>query len=733
MKSKGRSGRLKFTKEEKQEIREKAQTKKLSRKADKTEAKAGKYAEKRDKYRDKQPKRETKTKERYFDEDTGKAKTRLRFEQKAVPIAEAKWNQVKKKSLPRKAVGVAGNATANKVHSKINEVEDENVGTKAAHKTELVGESAFRGGKKVTRSAYRFARNTPYRRASKFEVKEIKAQAKLEYQKALRDNPKLRSNPISRIWQKHSINKQYADAIKTAKQSGKTAKKSVGAVKRIGQTVSGIVRKNPVLLLKAGLLLLIVFMLLALLSMCGTLFTGGAGFAGAVSYAAEDEDIDMAELSYTEWETDLLLEAYNAESSHSSYDEYRYNIGEVGHDPFELMAFLTAVYEDFTYSEVSGVLRELFDEQYSLTFTPEVEIRYRTETHYSSYTDPETGETYEDSYEVEVPYEWHILNVTLTSQSMSGLLYPRMDADQREHFNVLMLSKGARQYVGNPFDRNWLPYVTSYYGYRIHPISGEKDNHRGIDIGLPAGTEILAGFDGRVTTAAYDSSYGNYVVIRMVKDDGTVIEAKYAHCQTMLVSAGQDVVKGDAIATVGSTGSSTGPHLHMEVLVDGAYMNPIYFVETGDDGSSSVPPGSPGGIVIPDYSGEPMGDGSYAALLAEAERYLGYPYVWGGSSPSTSFDCSGYICWILNQSGVASVGRTTAQGLFNLCTPVSAENAEPGDLIFFHSTYSTASTVTHVALYLGGDTFIHCGDPIGYASLSSSYWQQHFYAFGRVN
>jgi hypothetical protein len=308
-----------------------------------------------------------------------------------------------------------------------------------------------------------------------------------------------------------------------------------------------------------------------------------------------------------------------------------------------------------------------------------------------------------------------------------------MNADQREHFEVLMMSKGARQYVGNPFDRNWLPYVTSYYGYRVHPISGVKDYHKAVDIALPQGTQIRAGFDGTVTTATFDSSYGNYVVIQMTQDDGTVIEAKYAHCATLSVSSGRAVMKGDVIATVGSTGDSTGPHLHIETLIDGAYMNPIFFVETGDDGSGSLPPGSPGGIEIPDYSGEPMGDGSFEALRTEAERYIGMAYVWGGSSPETGFDCSGYLSYIVRTSGVRDVGRQTAQGLFNLCTPVSRADARPGDLIFFHSTYSGANPVTHCALYLGGDTFIHCGDPIGYANLSDSYWQEHFYGFARIN
>ena len=128
---------------------------------------------------------------------------------------------------------------------------------------------------------------------------------------------------------------------------------------------------------------------------------------------------------------------------------------------------------------------------------------------------------------------------------------------------------------------------------------------------------------------------------------------------------------------------------------------------------------------------EALEDEKFAAMIEEAEKYLGYPYVWGGSSPSTSFDCSGFICWILNHSGW-SVGRTTAQGLFNSCTPVSRANARPGDLVFFTGTYKTEDRCSHVGLYVGENMMLHCGDPITYTSIASDYWQSHFYAFARL-
>ena len=231
---------------------------------------------------------------------------------------------------------------------------------------------------------------------------------KLDYQKALRDDPKLSTNSISRFHQKRSIKKQYAAALKNAKGSAKTVKKAGGVVQKVTQTVTKVVRKNPIFMLKIGVLLLIIFALLSMLSMCGTIFSGGAGAIGATTYAANDSTTDNAELNYTEWETDLQIEIQNVESTHSGYDEYRYNIGDIGHDPFELMAFMTAVYEDFSDSQAQTVLRQIFEQQYQLDFVPEVEIRTRTVTR----TDPDTGA----DYEVEEEYEWHILNVNLTSR-----------------------------------------------------------------------------------------------------------------------------------------------------------------------------------------------------------------------------------------------------------------------------------------------------------------------------
>ena len=131
--------------------------------------------------------------------------------------------------------------------------------------------------------------------------------------------------------------------------------------------------------------------------------------------------------------------------------------------------------------------------------------------------------------------------------------------------------------------------------------------------------------------------------------------------------------------------------------------------------------------------GEALGDGSYAALMFEAEKYIGMPYVWGGSTPATGFDCSGYVCWVYSQAGVAYLPRTTAQGIYNRCAVISREEAQPGDLIFFTGTYASGSTVTHLGIYVGNGQMLHAGNPIGYADIDSPYWSRHYYACGRLS
>ena len=198
------------------------------------------------------------------------------------------------------------------------------------------------------------------------------------------------------------------------------------------------------------------------------------------------------------------------------------------------------------------------------------------------------------------------------------------------------------------------------------------------------------------------------------------------------VSAGQSVKKGDNIGKSGNTGSSTGSHLHIECLYNGEYYNSLFYFEAGEQTIYGETTGGTGGgtsNVIPPVS---YYDATVQTLMREANRYLGMPYTFGGTAPA-SFDCSGFVCWVFSNSGVHNLPRTTAQGIYDQCTPVSAADAKAGDIIFFTGTYNAGRPVTHVGIYCGNGTMVHCGDPIQYTSINTSYWQSHFYGFGRLN
>ena len=422
------------------------------------------------------------------DPDTGKAKKHLKFEK------EVKSQRAHVKGpAPMRPVKAGANMAVGYAHKKIYQAEEENVGIKAAHRTELVSESGLR-------MAYHRHKTAPYRRVAKLQQKSAKANAQLAYRQALQDNPELKKNLLARMWQKQKIKRQYGKAAREAKKAGRRAKDTAVTTEKIAAGVVHAIKRHPVICTIVLLLLLVFFLITSLFSSFSNIGTGGLGSLAASTYLADDADINNAELVYTEWETDLQMQINRVETDRPGYDEYRYNIGPIEHDPYVLMGYLTSAYQDFTYAQIESVLRELFNGQYSLSFSEETDIRYRTETS----IDPETGEETEE----EVPYEWHILNVTLASMPLENLVVSRMDADQKEICEILLQTKGNRQYVKNVFGANWLPHVTSYYGYRVHPISGEKNYHTGVDIGMPQGTEILAGHDGTVTLAGNAGGYG---------------------------------------------------------------------------------------------------------------------------------------------------------------------------------------------------------------------------------
>lgn len=686
-----------------------------SEKLKKKQKQAQKAAEKAKKARGKLPKKREYTLQRVFDEKTGKGKYVV------VPLDKEK--PFKQESLSKTTMRRMQTESRNFVHGKIAENEKENSAVEGAHKTEQKGEELIGSVKRH----YKGKEARQRAKIAKLEKKQFQKEVNFQYQKFLEGNPQMQKKALQKCLQKQRIKREYMKA----RQKGAATKAAQEAVSKTANTATAIAKKlqefaskNAGVLITVAIMAVLLIMVMTSVSSCGAMFADTQSTVLAASYLSEPAEIDATDLQFTRLELDLQNEIDNIETDYPGYDEYSYNLGEIGHNPFTLIGYLSAAHTEFTASEVESEVQALFDEMYTLTLTPDTETRTRTvtKTGTRTVTDPVTGEETEEEYEVS------ILRVVLTVKPLETIVAGKMDAEQTEIFVMYAETGGLLQQFASPLNLYWYNYISSYYGYRKNPNTGNEELHRGVDIAVPTGTTVYAAHDGTVTTAAYDSYYGNYVVIE--KDGYTT---KYAHMDSLSVSAGQSITKGTVIGTTGNTGSSTGSHLHIECLYNGEYYNPLFYFDVGEGTLYGESPGgggsAPGNAIPPDS----YDDATVQALKEEAAKYLGYPYVWGGSSPSTSFDCSGFVCWVFTNSGVHNLPRTTAQGIYDQCTPVSASEAKAGDIIFFTGTYNSAGVVSHVGIYCGNGVMIHCGDPIKYASINTPYWQSHFYSFGRLN
>ena len=405
--------RLRFTEEERAD----PALEKPIRKAEKAAAKA-------DKAQAKIPKKQVKRTE--VDPKTGKVTTKLVLEDKPRPPSK----------LSHSLRDAPGNAVAGKIHQEIQESEDDNVGVESAHKSE----EAVETGVHLVQEGYRSHKLKPYRKAAQAERQLEKANINVLYQKALQDNPQAASNPLSRWQQKQQIKKQYA-AAKRAAQSGGTA---AGAAQKSGKAAKTVKEKAQqagayVMQHKKGfIMVLAIFLLICLLlntmSSCSMMAQSIGSMISGTTYPSDDPELVAVEADYAAKEAALQAEIDSIESSHPGYDEYRYDLDMIGHDPHELAAYLSAVLQGYTRASAQAELERIFAAQYQLTLTEEVEVRYRTETR----TDSEGNE-----YDVEVPYNYYILNVTLTSKPISSVALELLTPDQLEMYQVY------RQTLGN--------------------------------------------------------------------------------------------------------------------------------------------------------------------------------------------------------------------------------------------------------------------------------------------
>ncbi len=501
-------------------------------------------------------------------EGAAKKESRLHFEDEDTKFVRGSGMGFHKKAAAA-VTEIAGVA----VHRKVSEQTDDNSGVEASHDAEMAAEQVVR--------------QIP-RRISAVKTTEDTVSVK---------------DKTRKFYQRQRYKKAYKEAKRTGKTARDTAAAAQTTFEKIKAVVSNTVNNNRTLLIVLGICGLLFGLIAISVSSASSIVQGLGGAVMTTTYPSRDDDIQQSENAYVALEQALNNQINNMETTHPGYDEYRYQVDEIGHNPYQLISYLTAVYNDFQYADVSGEVRALFEAQYTLQVTEQVETRTRTETRTgtTTYTDPETGETDEEEYEyeVEVEYEYYILCISLRNNGFDRIARSRMTSDQIKHYEILNTTYGNRDDL---FDLNALP-----------------------------------SFDG--TSVPVD---------------------RY-----------------------------------------------------------EIPP-------------EALSDTRFANMIHEAEKYLGYPYVWGGSSPSTSFDCSGFVCWVINHCGNGwSVGRTTAEGLRQMCSYVDPSEAKPGDILFFQGTYDTVGA-SHVAIYVGDGKMIHCGNPIQYANINTSYWQNHFFMFGRL-
>lgn len=444
-----------------------------SKKLDRLQKKAEKARKKTEAARKKIPKKTEYSLERVFDEKTGRTKYVLTSVKKEKPF--------KPDSPVKRAAGRVGMESSNFAHSKVAEVEKENSGVEAAHKTEQSGEDVYR----FFKGHYKGKTERRRAKAAKLEKKQMQKEVNFRYQKFLEENPEMQEKTIQKQLQKRlqkqRIKREYAKARRagqTAKAAKETAAKSGNLFTAAARKIQEIASKNVSLLLAIGAFSVLLVMIMTAVSSCGAMFAGGISTTLAGSYMSVPAEIDAADLAFSELEKELQAEIDAIETTYPDYDEYRYNLASIGHDPFALISYLSAVHTEFTASEVQAEIEYLFDEMYELTLNPTEETRTRTVTKTGTHTvtDPVTGETTEEEYEYEVEEEYTvtILEVTLTAKDLNVVVAGRMNEEQREIYAFYNQTHGLTQQFYKPLDLYWYNYVSSYYGWRINPVTGQE-------------------------------------------------------------------------------------------------------------------------------------------------------------------------------------------------------------------------------------------------------------------
>ena len=583
-------------------------------------------------------------------------------------------------------------ASANEViHRRVSDQEDENVGVEASSRAELLSEDALR------RTSAR-ASDKLRQRSSAEVIEREKARAgenlkegiKRETAGAAQQEAESKAR-LRKFFQKQRYKRQYA-AAKYAEQKGEQViVQNVRFTVRVKAALKEAFARKSSLALVIGILLLIMLLMMAAVSSCTASIHGMTSSFIATTYPSTDEDIHKVEDAYEDMEARLNAQISRMESAHPEYDEYQFQVDEISHNPYHLISYFTTKYGEFTYEQVKDELKEIFKEQYSLT------------------TKGETG-TVTETKKVRVGES---LGTVTTSGYCSCSIccgiwaggptasgkYPKANhtiAVDANHPFVPMgthvIMNGTEYVVEDTgaFARFGVDFDVYYSSHSAASAHGHKkweaylaDSNGKKEIEVTSTHQV-----NRLNVTMTNHDLDEVLRARLTKDE----EAQY-EILNQTYGNRDYLFDLDSLPTYGARGSGS---------------------------SYKVPP-------------EALSDKRFARMLREAEKYLGYPYVWGGSSPSTSFDCSGYVSWVINHCGNGwSYGRHGAEGLRQICAKVSPSAAKPGDLIFFQNTYPCGPGASHVGIYVGNGMMIHCGNPIQYTSVKTSYWQQHFLSYGRL-
>ena len=637
--------------------------------------------------------------DKFHEEIKGKSKRERVLKEQRKKVSRLSFGDEGDGMVHGAGIGIRNPASAVKdaavtaAHWKTHEEEDENAAVEGAHRAEFVGESLAR--KSIYMRERLKGRREESRRLKESVLDEAE-RSRLIFETAYgneakdavkREAEKKKKSALQKLFQKKRYQKQYQAARQSKKVKDAAITSAQKFTEKAKDAVKMVAAQNRGIFATVAVFALIFVLIAASFTSCTASLQGASSAIISTSYSSTDEDIYAAENAYRALEEALNTQINQMESTHPDYDEYRYQIDEIGHNPYQLISYLTVKYGGFTYDEVAEEIKEIFRQQYGIT----------------------TDSTRETVTETKTVRVGESLGLVVTSGYCNCPIC-------------------CGQWSGGPTASGAMPTAN-------HTIAVDAANPF-----VPIGTHVV--MNGVEYVVEDTGAFARYGVQFDVYYDNHAAASAHGHQtweayiadsngnQEVQVTTTKEVNRLDVTMTNHSLDAVLRSRMTEEEQERYDAYNKYYGNRDYLFDLNSIPTGSSGfGYDIP---ADALSDPQFAKMIQEAEKYLGVPYVWGGYSPS-GFDCSGFVSWVINNCGNGwNVGRCTADELRSHCSQVSPSEAKPGDLIFFQGTYDTPGA-SHVGIYVGNNMMIHCGKPVQYTSIASAYWQEHFMAFGRLH